>query len=123
MRERIKAFFEGVGSGITEYLGPGADILINVGNESYTLRLTKDRAVEVEEGAQGTSDIRIVTEEDVLSNLLSSSSLKDYRGKMAAYVLDHRSPLVKILMDRTDNNAAKFVRLYLYFLRRMYLLN
>jgi hypothetical protein len=123
MQDRIKAFFEGVGSGITEYLGPGADILINAGNASYTLRLTKDRAVEVEKGAKGSSDIEIITQEDVLSNLLSSPSLKDYRGKMAAYVLDDRRPQVKILMDRSDKNAARFVRLYVYFLRRMYLLN
>lgn len=123
MKERIKAFFQGAGRGITEYLGPGADILITLGNASYTLRLTKERTVEVEKGGEGSSDIEIITEEEVLSDLLSSSSPKDYREKMAGYVVNDRRPAVKILLQRTDKNTAKFIRLYLYFLRRMYLLN
>jgi hypothetical protein len=123
MEGRIKAFFQGVGKGITEYLGSGADILITLGKSSYTLKLTKERACEVEKGAGSNSDIEIIAEESVMNDLLSSSSLKDFREKMASYTVNDQRPSVKIHMERTDKNAAKFIRLYLYFLRRMYLLN
>jgi len=42
---------------------------------------------------------------------------------MASYVLNNEKPAVKIHMERTDQNAARFIRTYLYFLRRMWLLN
>jgi hypothetical protein len=42
---------------------------------------------------------------------------------MAAYTYADRKPRVKILMERTDKEAARFIRTYIYFLRRLWLLN
>ncbi len=123
MEEKIKAFLEGTGKEITEYLGPGGDILITLGDSSYRVKMDEDRELQVEKGEKGNSDIEITTEEEIMNDLLSSSSMQEYRQKMASYTFNNKKPAVKIHMERTDKNAARFIRTYVYFLRRMWLLN
>lgn len=123
MEEKIKAFLEGTGKEITDYLGAGGDVLITIGNSSYTVTIDEDRELEVEKGGKGKSDIEIITEEEIMKDLLSASNMVEYREKMASYTYNDRKPSVKIHMERTDEEAARFVRTYLYFLRRMWLLN
>jgi len=123
MEQKIREFFGGVGKQITEYLGAGGDVLITLGKSSYTLKMDEERVLEVKKGGEGNSDIEIITEERIMNDLLSSSSMEEYREKIASYVLNNEKPAVKIHMERTDQNAARFIRTYLYFLRRMWLLN
>ena len=123
MEERIKAFFEGVGKEITDYLGPGGAVLITLGDSSYTLKIDEERELAVEKDGKGNSDIEIITEENIMNDLLSSSSMEKYREKMASYTYNNKKPAVKIHMERTEKSAARFIRTYVYFLRRMWLLN
>jgi hypothetical protein len=123
MEEKITAFLEGPGKEITDYLGPGGDVLITLGDSSYRVKMDKDRELQVEKGEKGNSDIEITTEEEIMNDLLSSSSMEEYRQKMASYTFNNKKPAVKIHMERTDKNAARFIRTYVYFLRRMWLLN
>ena len=112
-----------MGKQITEYLGAGGNVLITLGDSSYTLKMDTERALEVKKAERGNGDIEIITEERIMNDLLSSSSMEEYREKMASYVLNNEKPAVKIHMERTDKNAARFIRTYVYFLRRMWLLN
>jgi len=123
MEEKITAFLEGPGKEITDYLGPGGDVLITLGDSSYRVKMDKDRELQVEKGEKGNSDIEITTEAEIMNDLLSSSSMEEYRQKMASYTFNNKKPAVKIHMERTDKNAARFIRTYVYFLRRMWLLN
>ena len=123
MEEKITAFLEGPGKEITDYLGPGGDVLITLGDSSYRVKMDKDRELQVEKGEKGNSDIEITTEEEIMNDLLSSFSMEEYRQKMASYTFNNKKPAVKIHMERTDKNAARFIRTYVYFLRRMWLLN
>ena len=123
MEQKIKAFFEGVGKQIADYLGAGSDVLITLGESSYTLKMDEERMLEVKKAGRGNSDIEIITEERIMNDLLSSSTMEEYREKMASYVLNNEKPAVRIHMERTNKNAARFIRTYLYFLRRMWLLN
>lgn len=123
MEEKIKAFFEGVGKEITDYLGPGGDVLITLGDSSYTLKIDEERELQVSKNGKGKSDIEIITEENIMNDLLSSSSMEKYREKMASYTYNNKKPAVKIHMERTEKSAARFIRTYVYFLRRMWLLN
>jgi hypothetical protein len=123
MEEKIKAFLEGPGKEITDYLGPGGDVRITLGDSSYRVKMDEDRELQVEKGEEGNSDIEIKTEEEIMNDLLSSSSMEEYRQKMASYTFNDKKPAVKIHMERTDKNAARFIRTYVYFLRRMWLLN
>jgi hypothetical protein len=120
MEQKIKAFFEGVGKDVTEYLGSGASILMKVGGSSYVMKMTKERTIQV--GRDGQSDIEITAEENVMNDLLSSPTMKDFREKMVSYWNNGAKPAVKILMERTEKNTVKFTRFYIYFLRRMGLL-
>ena len=123
MEEKIKAFFEGVGKEITDYLGPGGAVLISLGDSSYTLKIDEERELQVKKNGKGKSDIEIITEEKIMNDLLSSSSMEKYREKMASYTFNNKKPAVKIHMERTEKSAARFIRTYVYFLRRMWLLN
>lgn len=123
MEEKIKAFFEGVGKEITDYLGPGGAVLITLGDSSYTLKIDEERELQVSKNGKGKSDIEIITEENIMNDLLSSSSMEKYREKMASYTYNNKKPAVKIHMERTEKSAARFIRTYVYFLRRMWLLN
>ena len=123
MEGKIKAFFKGVGKEITDYLGPGGDVLITLGDASYTLKIDEERVLNVEKDGKGDSDIEIITEENIMNDLLSSATMEEYRKKMSSYTFNSKKPAVKIHMERTERNAAKFIRTYVYFLRRMWLLN
>ena len=123
MEEKIKTFFEGTGKEITEYLGVGGNVLITLGETSYRLKMDEERDLQVEKGAKGSGDVEIITEESIMNDLLSSSSMEDYRERMSSYTFNNQKPAVKIHMERTDKNAARFIRTYTYFLRRMWLLN
>ena len=123
MEEKIKAFLEGAGKEITDYLGVGGDVLITLGDSSYRLKMDEEREIQVEKGEKGNSDVEIITDESIMNDLLSSSSMEEYREKMSSYTFNNKKPAVKIHMERTDKNAAKFIRTYTYFLRRMWLLN
>lgn len=123
MEGKIKTFLQGAGKEITDYLGSGGDVLITLGDSSYRLKMNEERELQVEKGEKGNSDIEITTEEEIMNDLLSSSSMEEYREKMSSYTYNNRKPTVKIHMERTDKNAARFIRTYLYFLRRMWLLN
>jgi len=123
MEEKIKAFLEGVGKEILDYLGADGTVLITLGDSSYAVTIDEDRELEVEKSEKGNGDIEIITDEEIMHDLLSSSSMKEYREKMASYTYNDRKPSVKINMERTEKEAAKFIRTYLYFLRRMWLLN
>lgn len=122
MEEKIKNFFEGAGKEATEHLGSGACICIKVGRTAYTFKITEEREVKVEKDEKEPSDIEIRGQEKTMSDLFSSSGWDEYYHKMISNIKDGQEPEVKILMERTAGNSAKFHRLYLYFLRRMVLL-
>lgn len=123
MEDKIRTFLEGTGKEITDYLGPGGHVLLTLGNSSYTLKMDEERELQVEEGGKGDSDVEIITEEKILDDLLSSTSMQEYREKMSFYTFNNKKPAVKIHMERTEKSAARFIRTYVYFLRRMWLLN
>ena len=122
MKEKMKAFFDGTGKEIAEHLGSGASILITLGKASYTMKVTEERAIEIGNNGKGSAEIEIITQESVMNDLLSSSSVTEYREKMLSYIVKDQGPAVKILMERTEKNATKFIRFYADFLRRMHFL-
>lgn len=122
MEKKIKSFFEGAGKEATEQLGSGASILITIGETSYPLKITEEREVKVKKDEKEKSDIEIRGEEKIMNDLLSSSTMDEFSDKMISYIRDGQEPEVKILMNRTGKNSAKFQRVYLYFLRKMVLL-
>jgi len=122
MEEKIKQFFQGAGIEATEQLGSDAKILITVGETPYSLKITKEREVNVEKDVNAIGDVEIRGRENIMSDLLSSSSMDEFSEKMISYIVDGREPEVKILMKRTLENSGKFQRDYYYFLRKMLLL-
>jgi hypothetical protein len=119
MEEKIKAFFEETGKEATDYLIYGAAILITLGESSYTVKVSKEgAAVEVEKDGKGNCEIEIITEEKIMTDLLSSSSLNEFREKMVSYTVNDQRPTVKILLERTEKNAQRFFRGYINWLRR-----
>ena len=119
MEEKIKEFFEHGGKWATEQLGSGANVLITIGETSYTLKLTDEREVEVEKDGMKGSDIEIRGEENVMNDLFSSSDLHDFTEKMTSYIGDRKAPQGKILMERTIENTKKFLRMYYHFFRKL----
>ena len=122
MEQKIKSFFEGAGKEATERLGIGANILITAGETSCTLQITEERAVKVETDGKENSDMEIKGEPGQMNNLFSSSSMEEFSKKMISYVKDGKQPEVKILLNRTGENSAKFQQLYMSFLNKMVLL-
>ena len=122
MEEKIKDFFEGPGKEATKHLGAGASIIITTGQTSYVLRITDRREVVVEKDGKGSGEIEIKGNDKIMNDLLSSSSLLEFTGKMKSYIVDRKGPEVKILMERTTDNSRKFLRIYFHFLRKVCLL-
>lgn len=119
MEEKIKVFFEETGKNATDYLIYGAAICITLNESSYTVKVSKEgEAVEVEKDGKDKCEIEIITEQKIMSDLLSSSSLKEFQEKMISYTVIDQRPRVKILMERTEKNAQRFFRGYINWLRR-----
>jgi hypothetical protein len=123
MEERFKTFFKGVGQEVTDYLGEGGNVRFRIGDSTYTLKIDEDRDLEIEKDLKEDCDIEITTEEDIINDIFAATSMAEYRERMAAYTYADRKPRVKILMERKDKEAARFIRTYIYFLRRLWLLN
>ena len=119
MEETIKDFFEHRGKWATEHLGSGANVLITIGDTSYTLKIMEDREVTVEKDGNKGGDIEIKGEEDVMNDLFSSSDLHEFIEKMNSYVGDRKAPQGKIHMERTVENTKKFLRTYFHFFRKI----
>lgn len=123
MEDKFREFFEGVGREVTDYLGAGGNVRFRIGDSTYTLKMDEDRDLEIEKDLKEDCDIEIATEEDIINDIFAATSMADFRKRMAAYTYADRKPRVKILMERTDKEAARFTRTYIYFLRRLWLLN
>jgi len=121
MEEKIKNFFEGPGKEATEHLGAGGNVIITIGKASYILEITEEREIKVGRDGKKGGDIEISGEEGIVKDLFSSSSFDEFSKKMISYIGSGQEPEVKILMDRTDENSAKFQRVYAYFLRKLFL--
>ena len=119
MEETIKDFFERRGKWATEHLGSGANVLITIGETSYTLKITEEREVSVEKDGSKGGDIEIKGEEDVMNDLFSSSDLHEFTEKMNSYIGDRKAPQGKIHMERTVENTKKFLRTYFHFFRKI----
>ena len=78
--------------------------------------------ITVEADGKEPCDIEISGEQQIMEDLLSSSTRSEFSKKITSYIQNGQKPTVKILMDRTSRNSAKFARVYLYFLRRLILL-
>lgn len=123
MEEKIKNFFEETAKEATDYLCYGADILLSLGKSSYVVKVSDEGAVEVARDDNGTGDLEIMTDEEILDDLYSSASLAEYREKMVALTIDFQRPTIKIHMERTEKNGRKFFRRYANWLRRVYILH
>ena len=121
MEQKIKSFFEGAGKEATERLGSGANIRLVIGETSYALKITEDRIVQVEKDGKD-SDMEIRGEQELMDDLFSSATMEEFSEKMISLVKDGKQPEVKILLDRTGENSAKFQQLYMLFLNKMVLL-
>ena len=122
LEQKIKKFFEEAGKEATERLGIGANILLTAGETSYNLKITEERAVRVEPAGKEHSDMEIKGEQKQMNDLFSSATMDEYSKKMISYVKDGKQPEVKILLNRTGENSAKFQQLYMLFLNKMVLL-
>ena len=122
MQAQLKTFFAGAGERAIDQLPSGAGILITVDESSYVLTVTDEREIVVEKGPDGQGELEIKGKGPVLNDLFSSPTYDEFSKKMISYKLNREAPEVRILLERTVENAKKFNRCYNHFLRRMYLL-
>lgn len=121
MKNKIESFFNEYGKEATLLFNVGGKFIVTAGEKSYTVTVTDEGKVNVEEGEKD-GDFEIIGEPSVMEDIFSSKSVEEFVNKIRFYLVQGKKPKLKILMERSIENTKKFLRDYFPALSHLYII-